>query len=164
MGYSDSALNFGFSWSFAGTRAGLTRGLLERAAARFRMGTMTYEGFNAFCRALPATTYVVQWGGSHVWKVGGKVFAIGGWQIDEPSFTFKVSDIAYEMLKEQPGLRPAPYLASRGMKWIQHFAKPGLSDGALQDYIRQSHSVVAQGSSKKRRIELGLCPTPPASR
>jgi predicted DNA-binding protein (MmcQ/YjbR family) len=94
-------------------------------------GAMTYEGFNAFCRALPATTYVVQWGGSHVWKVGGKVFAIGGWQIDEPSFTFKVSDIAYEMLKEQPGLRPAPYLASRGMKWIQHFAKPGLSDGAL---------------------------------
>ncbi len=40
---------------------------------------MTYDEFNAFCRALPATTYVVQWGGSHVWKVGGKVFAIGGW-------------------------------------------------------------------------------------
>ena len=27
-----------------------------------------------------ATTYVVQWGGAHVWKVGGKVFAIGGWE------------------------------------------------------------------------------------
>ena len=51
---------------------------------------MTYIKFNAFCRGLPATTYVVQWGGSHVWKVGGKVFAIGGWQDDEPSFTFKV--------------------------------------------------------------------------
>jgi predicted DNA-binding protein (MmcQ/YjbR family) len=51
--------------------------------------TMTYIKFNAFCRGLPATTYVVQWGGSHVWKVGGKVFAIGGWQDDEPSFTFK---------------------------------------------------------------------------
>ncbi len=120
---------------------------------------MTYEEFNEFCRGLPATTYVVQWGGSHVWKVGGKVFAIGGWQDDEPSFTFKVGDIAYEMLKEQPGLRPAPYLASRGMKWIQHFAKPGLSDGALQDYIRQSHSIVAQGLSKKRRMELGLAAT-----
>jgi predicted DNA-binding protein (MmcQ/YjbR family) len=41
---------------------------------------MTYEEFNAFCRALPATTYVVQWGGSHVWKVGGKVFAIASGQ------------------------------------------------------------------------------------
>ena len=117
---------------------------------------MTYKEFNKFCRALNATTYVVQWGGSHVWKVGGKVFAIGGWQRDAPSFTFKVSDIAYEMLKEQPGLRPAPYLASRGMKWIQHYARPGLSDKALRDYIRQSHRIVAQGLSKKKRAALGL--------
>jgi predicted DNA-binding protein (MmcQ/YjbR family) len=89
-------------------------------------------------------------------KLAARSFAIGGWQDDEASFTFKVSEIAYEMLQEQPGLRPAPYLASRGMKWIQHFAKPGLSDGALRDYIRQSHSIVSHGLSKKKRIELGL--------
>lgn len=124
---------------------------------------MTYGQFNAFCRSLPATTYVVQWGGSHVWKVGGKVFAIASasgkhasGKADQLSVTFKVSPIAYEMLQEQPGLRPAPYLASRGMKWIQHFAKPGLSDAALRDYIRQSHFIVSQGLSRKRRIELGL--------
>ena len=53
---------------------------------------MTYETFNDFCRALPATSYVIQWGGSHVWKVGGKVFAIGGWEnSDKPAFTFKTS-------------------------------------------------------------------------
>lgn len=117
---------------------------------------MTYDEFNTFCRALPATTYVVQWGGSHVWKVGGKVFAIGGWQNAEPSFTFKASEISYELLKEQPGLRPAPYLASRGLKWIQHFEKPGLSDDELRDYVRQSHVIVSRGLSKKTRIELGL--------
>jgi predicted DNA-binding protein (MmcQ/YjbR family) len=117
---------------------------------------MTYNEFDAFCRSLPATAYVVQWGGSLVWKVGGKVFAIGGWHEDEPSFTFKVSDISYEMLKDQPGLRPAPYLASRGMKWLQHFAKPGLSDRELRDYIRQSYAIVSQGLSKKKQIELGL--------
>jgi predicted DNA-binding protein (MmcQ/YjbR family) len=117
---------------------------------------MTGDKFNAFCRSLPATTYVCQWGSSHVWKVGGKVFAIGGSEKGQASVTFKVSDIAYEMLREQPGLRPAPYLASRGMKWIQHFAKPGLSDGALRDYIRRSHLIVAQGLSKKKRLELGL--------
>src|SRR5580698_6638809 len=99
---------------------------------------MTYTKFNAFCRALPATTHVIQWGGAHVWKVGGKVFAIGGWEDDTARFTFKVSEIAFEILKDQPGLRPAPYLASRGLKWIQHFEKPGLSDAALRDYIRQS--------------------------
>lgn len=117
---------------------------------------MTHAEFNAFCQSLPATTYVVQWGGSHVWKVGGKVFAIGGGQDEDASVTFKVSDVAYEILKNQPGLRPAPYLASRGMKWIQHYAEPGLTEGELCDYIRRSHRIVAQGLPKKKWLELGL--------
>jgi predicted DNA-binding protein (MmcQ/YjbR family) len=117
---------------------------------------MTYAQFNNFCRTLPATTYVVQWGGAHVWKVGGKVFAIGGWHNKEAAVTFKVTAVAYEILKDQPGLRPAPYLASRGMTWIQHYAKPGLTPAALKDYIRQSHAIVARGLPKKKQIALGL--------
>ncbi len=117
---------------------------------------MTYDEYNAFCRALPVTTYVMQWGGAHVWKVGGKVFAIGGWADGEAAYTFKVGDIAYEMMKDEPGLRPAPYLASRGMKWIQHYAKPGLTDTELKDYLRESHRIVALGLSKKKQRELGL--------
>jgi predicted DNA-binding protein (MmcQ/YjbR family) len=124
---------------------------------------LTYDDYNAFCASLPATTHVVQWGGSHVWKVGGKVFAIGGWDDGrEPHITFKVSEIAYEMLKDRPGLRPAPYLASRGMKWIQHYAKPGLSDGTLRDYLKESHRIVALGLSKKKQKSLGLVLDPPA--
>lgn len=117
---------------------------------------MTYDEFNDFCRGLPVTTHVVQWGGSHVWKVGGKVFAIGGWGDDEPGYTFKVSEIAFEVLKDQPGLRPAPYLAARGMKWIQHFAKPGFSDDELRDYLLDSHRIVSLGLTKKKQKELGL--------
>ncbi|MGB0086899.1 MAG: MmcQ/YjbR family DNA-binding protein [Rhodomicrobiaceae bacterium] len=118
---------------------------------------MTRDEYNAFCASLAATTHVVQWGGSHVWKVGGKVFVIGGWDGEgEPRFTFKVSEVAYEILKDQLGLRPAPYLASRGMKWIQHFARPGLSDDELKDYFRQSHFIVSRGLSKKKQKELGL--------
>jgi predicted DNA-binding protein (MmcQ/YjbR family) len=117
---------------------------------------MTLKEYNAFCRKLPATTHVVQWGGAHVWKVGGKVFAIAGAEDGKLRVSFKVSDIAFEVLKDEPGLRPAPYLASRGLKWIQHFAKPGLADAALRDHIRQSHVIVSQALSKKRRIALGL--------
>jgi predicted DNA-binding protein (MmcQ/YjbR family) len=118
---------------------------------------MTYKDFNKFCGSLPAATYVVQWGGSHVWKVGGKVFAIGGWDDGhEAHITFKVSPMAFEILRDQPGLRPAPYLASRGLKWIQHFSKPGLSDAALRDHIRASHAMIANALSKKSRAELGL--------
>lgn len=117
---------------------------------------MTHEEYNAFCGSLPATTHVVQWGGADVWKVGGRVFAIAGGPEGEPTFTFKVSEIAYEMLRQQPGLRPAPYLASRGLTWIQHFARPGLSDQELRDQIRQSHLIVSRGLSGKRRAALGL--------
>ena len=117
---------------------------------------MTYEEFNDYCRSLPATTHVVQWGGADVWKVGGKVFAVGGWGDGEPAYTFKVSDLSFEILKEQPGLRPAPYLASRGMTWIQHHGRPGLSDDDLMAYLRQSHQIVSRGLTKKKQKELGL--------
>jgi predicted DNA-binding protein (MmcQ/YjbR family) len=117
---------------------------------------MTRDALNAFCRTLPVTTHVVQWGESDVWKVGGKVFAIIGGTPGQPTVSFKVSEIAYDVLKEQPGLRPAPYLASRGMKWIQHFGKPGLRDAELREIVRQSHVIVAQGLPKKTRTALGL--------
>ncbi len=120
--------------------------------------SMTYEEFNEFCSSLPATSHVVQWGGSHVWKVGGKVFAIGGWGDGQPGYTFKVTELSYEILQDQPGCRPAPYLASRGMKWIQDYAPPGLGREGLEDYLRQSHQIVASGLSKKKQRELGLLP------
>lgn len=122
---------------------------------------MTYDDFNSFCASLPAATHVVQWGGSDVWKVGpppqGKVFAIGGWDDGaEPRFTFKVSPVAYEMLKDEPGLRPAPYLASRGMTWIQQYAQPGLSDADLRAYLAESHRLVSLGLTKRLQRMLGL--------
>lgn len=120
---------------------------------------MNARAFNAFCRRLPATSHVVQWGGADVWKVGGKVFALGRWDAaGEAAITFKVSELAYEILREQPGLRPAPYLASRGLKWIQHYARPGLSDAELKEYLAQAHAIVAAGLSKKTRRALGLEP------
>lgn len=118
---------------------------------------MTYEEFNSFCDSLAVTSHVVQWGHSDVWKVSDKVFAIGGWQKTEfPAFTFKVSDISFEILKDTPGCRPAPYFASRGMSWIQHYDYPGLSDDELKEYLLESHRIVAMGFSKKKRKELGL--------
>lgn len=117
---------------------------------------MTLDEFDAWCGSLPVTTFVVQWGGAHVWKVGGKVFAIGGWNNGEPGFTFKVSKMSFEVMKDEPGLRPAPYLASRGMSWIQHYARPGLTDKDLKAYLSNSHQIVSSGLTKKKRRELGL--------
>jgi predicted DNA-binding protein (MmcQ/YjbR family) len=116
---------------------------------------MTYDEYNAFCASLPATTYVMQWGGSHVWKVGGKVFCIGGGTDAAPAFSFKVSDIAFMILPEQDGFRPAPYLASRGLKWIE--ARAGIvAPDELRELIQASYRLVLGGLSRKKRRELGL--------
>lgn len=118
---------------------------------------MTYDEFNDFCRSLPATSYVVQWGGSHVWKVGGKVFAIGGWEKSgKPAFTFKASDLDFHLLQDQPGFRPAPYLASRGMSWLQRYDTSKEVDEELRYYLKESHRIVSLGLTKKMQKELGL--------
>ena len=111
---------------------------------------MTLAEYNEFCGGLPHTTHVVQWGGSHVWKVGGKVFAIGGENgADGFRVSFKVSPLAFDILKEQPGCQGAPHLASRGMKWIQRFSNEAVDDEALTEYLRESYRLVSLGLTKK---------------
>ncbi|MEZ5938288.1 MAG: MmcQ/YjbR family DNA-binding protein [Hyphomonadaceae bacterium] len=103
----------------------------------------------------------MQWGGAHVWKVGGwrggKVFAIARDEASTiPAVSFKVSEIGWEVLRDAAGCRPAPYLASRGLKWIQADMAGGLSTKEIRQYIEISHRLAAAGLSKKRRLELGL--------
>ena len=122
---------------------------------------MTFEEFNDFCSSLPATSHVVQWGGSDVWKVGVKMFAIGTMtKFGTPGFTFKVSELDFELLPDQPGYRPAPYLASRGMKWIQQYDDAGcgadVDNEELRFYLKESHRIVSLGLTKKLQKELGL--------
>ena len=136
----------------------LGRESLKQSVLTYSDLPVTYEAFNRYCKSLLATTHVKQWGDSDVWKVGGKVFAVGGWADDEPAFVFKVERDAFSTLVDQPGVRPAPYFASRGMNWVQHFSKPGLSDKQLKLLIGESHRMVSLGLTKKLQKELGLNP------
>ncbi|MDW6004111.1 MmcQ/YjbR family DNA-binding protein [Vibrio mangrovi] len=118
---------------------------------------MNYDEYNDFCRSLPATTYVMQWNDAHVWKVGGKVFAIGGLAANgQPAFTFKTSELNFDFLSDQSGYKPAPYFASRGMKWIQHYRSTAETDEELMYYLKESYRLVSLGLSKRKQKELGL--------
>ena len=98
-----------------------------------------------------------QWGGSHVWKIGGKVFAIGGWEKDQiPAFTFKTSILNFGFLSEVDGYKPAPYFASRGMKWIQLYDGDAGKDQDLHYYLGESHRLVSLGLTKIKQKQLGL--------
>ncbi len=121
---------------------------------------MNIKAYNAACASLPHTFHVVQWGGVHVWKVGGakgKMFALAFPELQKQlAITFKVSAMSYDILKEQEGLRPAPYLASRGMTWIQRVNDTTMDDAALLDYLRESHRLCATALPKALQVKLGL--------
>lgn len=121
---------------------------------------MTLHGYNAFCRSLPHTAHVVQWGDAHVWKVGGskgKVFAIASmWDGPGLDITFKASQLTFDLLKDLPGMRPAPYLASRGLLWLQRRNGQTVDDAALKDYLRESHRLAGLNLPKRLQRELGL--------
>ncbi len=130
---------------------------LNAALCASRVNDMNYDEFNAFCGSFPAASHVVQWGNSDVWKVGDKVFAVGGWSTEGKSaFTFKVSDLNFDFLSDCDGYRPAPYFANRGMKWIQQIDTKGHLDDELRYYLSESYKIVASGLSKKKQIELGV--------
>lgn len=120
---------------------------------------MDLKGFDHFCGALPATHMVVQWGDSHVWKVGDKIFALcGPWGPDRADgswkIAFKASDMSFQLLTEQPGLIPAPYLGR--YKWVQVQEREALSDDDLQAYLREAHGIVAGKLTRKMRRDIGL--------
>ena len=117
---------------------------------------MKLKAYNTFCKSLPYTMHVRQWGDADVWKIGGKVFVIGREEGGEMVCSFKVSDLSFDILKDQPGCQPAPYLASRGMKWIQRYSDETLNDTDLKAYLEASYRLVAAGLTKKLQRELGF--------
>jgi predicted DNA-binding protein (MmcQ/YjbR family) len=111
---------------------------------------VTREGIEAVAMALPAVTKVVQWGGSDVYKVGGKVFAICGLP---GGLSFKVSPIGFVALTEGGPGRQAPYCAKG------HWVNVGLDvadDAALVDWLKTAHGLIAAKLTRAARRELGL--------
>ena len=111
---------------------------------------MTPEEIERFALALPATTKVVQWGGSDVYKVGGKVFAICGLS---GGISFKVSEIGFLALTEGGPGRQAPYCAKG--QWA-NVPLDALADGDLKDWLATAHQLISAKLTRKARVELGL--------
>ncbi|MAY62314.1 MAG: hypothetical protein CML29_08885 [Rhizobiales bacterium] len=118
---------------------------------------MDLQTYNDTCAALTGTHYVMQWGDAHVWKVGEKVFAMAREMPDGAMHvTFKASDMTWEVFCDAEGVRPAPYLASRGLKWLQRTDDSAMDDETLLGLLADSHRMAAANLTKKRRAELGL--------
>jgi predicted DNA-binding protein (MmcQ/YjbR family) len=115
---------------------------------------MSLHGIAAFskcARRLPAVTLHEQWG-SHVAKVGGKVFALIS--DDGAAIAFKVTELSFEGLTALEGIGQAPYFAKR--QWVSVARGAALRDAELKAYIAAAHAMIAARLTRRLRAELGL--------
>ena len=113
---------------------------MTRSARRCRQQSALFNGVVRMCGKLAAKKYLPL-------PVGRKMTGL--------LLPFKCSPESYDIMKSQPGLRPAPYLASRGMKWIQMISDETLSVDDLKLYIRESHKLASKNLTKKRQQGTG---------
>ena len=116
---------------------------------------MIAKDLHAFLAALPQTTLSIQWGNDHVFKIGGRMFAV----MDPPggksrSLSFKASEESFEILTRLDGIIPAPYLARA--KWVYLDKPQRLPAKDLKAYLKRAHAIVGSGLTKKKQKELGL--------
>ncbi len=113
---------------------------------------MDRAGVGQVCLALPGVTLDHPFGDDHdTYKVGGKMFAMVG---GTGGLSFKVSDIAFEVLTEDGRARPAPYLARA--RWVQLDDPADWPDDDLVEHLTIAHGIVAAKLTKKARVSLGL--------
>ena len=105
-----------------------------------------------FCLGLKAVTMDHPFGEHHdAYRVGGKMFCMVG---EQGGISFKVSDIAWEVLTESGHARPAPYMARN--KWVNLPRIDDWPDDELAEHLAIAHSIVAAKLTRKARRELGL--------
>ncbi len=119
---------------------------------------MTPAAFDKACLALPGAALSVQWGGSHVFKIGGKMFAIRSGAATQDGIAFKASDLAFEVLTQTGRARPARYLARA--KWVGFSDLSALDDEEVADWLRNAHGLVAAKLTRQTRAALGLSAPP----
>ena len=116
---------------------------------------MTYAQVEKFLKSLKHTTMVVQWGDHHVYKIGGKVFAVVGGSGDaKPGLTFKAGEASFEILTKQKGIIQAPYMARN--QWVKLERLTALKDKELKAYLERSYHMIATGLTKRMRVSLGF--------
>ncbi len=118
---------------------------------------MNAAQLRTLCLSLPGATETIQWGDNRVFKVGGKMFAISGYE-DDSLYSFKVDDDRFLELSDLPGFRPAPYLARA--KWVQvDPASCVFPSEHLEDLVHEAYKIIFGKLTKKAQREIGAEPT-----
>ncbi len=106
-----------------------------------------------FCRQLPGASESIKWKCDLIFSVGDKMFA--GFDLPEAGAVgFKAAEALFEHLTAQEGIIPSKYMAR--YFWVDIPDRTHIDPEMLMDLIAQSHQLVAQKLSKKKRLSLGV--------
>ena len=109
---------------------------------------MTFEELDAICLAKPGTEKVIQWMGSHVYKVGGKVFAI--FAPERGRLTLKCASVEQAAMLIEVGVASvAPHLPRGG--WA---AFKDLEGDELCERVQVSYRMMRASLTKKVQAEI----------
>jgi len=116
---------------------------------------MSAAAIRKHVEGLPGATLSIQWGDDHVYKVGGKMFAVmRPPEARQQTISFKAGEDSFAILTQVEGIIPAPYLARA--KWVHLDRTSRLPLAELKAYLTRSHALVAAGLTRKARAELGI--------
>jgi predicted DNA-binding protein (MmcQ/YjbR family) len=127
---------------------------LTRGGSSRKLSLFVREEFETFAKSLPGALIVHQWRDDSVAKVGGRIFALLDGEGPGKEIWFKASPLAFEMLTELEGVRPAPYF--RRAQWVAVSPLAPLNDTELRAYLTEAHRLVVARLTRKLRAELGL--------
>lgn len=106
---------------------------------------------------LPGVSRDIKWGAVVVYSVAGKMFCCLSPEHEAaPRISIKVASDRFLELTDQPGIRPAPYLAKH--HWISIEPAAVLGAPALLHLLTESYQLVRAKLPKK--VQLALAPFP----
>lgn len=113
---------------------------------------MDIDNIRAYCLSFPHATEDIQWGNDLLFRIGGKIFAGVGLDVDSPYLlSFKCTPEKFAELIEREGIIPAPYTAR--YHWVA-VRLDALEEPELKELIKHSYEMVLAKLPKKTKLQL----------
>jgi predicted DNA-binding protein (MmcQ/YjbR family) len=118
---------------------------------------MVPADIRSLCALLPGATRDIKWRTEEVFSVAGKMFCVLSHGVKAScGVVLKVAPDRFLELTDQPGIRPAPYLARHG--WIRLDVPEALPSATLAALLTESYQLVRAKLPRKTRNSLPLGP------
>ena len=116
---------------------------------------MTPKAVEKFLLSFAGATRSIQWGDDHVFKVGGKMFAVMGPPDNKlRGLSFKAGESSFAILTKQKGIIPAPYLARA--HWVAIRDWEVFRRSELEGLLQHGRGLIYEKLPKRTKDALAM--------